>query len=61
MASEHVRVPPGLFSRLEPRGLWRDNAMRLVPWHLYRVTAQPDGAVRIPELQGDYVVLVKPR
>ena len=61
MASEHVRVPPGLFVRLEPRGLWRDNEMRLVPWHLHRVTAQRDGVIRIPALPGDFVVLVKPR
>lgn len=40
-------------------GTWRDNALNLVPYALYRRTAAGE-AVSVPPLGSDYVVLLKP-
>ena len=42
------------------RGTWRDNALNLVPYALYRRTVSGGEAVRIPGAALGYVVLVKP-
>lgn len=41
-------------------GTWRDNALNLVPYALYRRTFAAGEAVSIPPLATDYVVLLKP-
>jgi len=49
------------FSDTGIRGLWRDNALNLVSYVLYRRTVSGGDAVRIPSATLGYVVLVKPR
>ncbi len=41
-------------------GTWRDNALNLVPYALYRRTFAAGEAVSVPPLASDYVVLLKP-
>ena len=41
-------------------GTWRDNALNLVPYALYRRTFAAGDTVSIPPLMSDYVVLLKP-
>jgi len=48
------------FSDTGVRGTWRDNALNLVPYALYRRTVPAGAAVRVPGAALDYVVLVKP-
>lgn len=48
------------FSDTGVRGTWRDNALNLVPYVLYRRTVSGGDAVRIPGATLSYVVLVKP-
>lgn len=42
-------------------GTWRDNAMNLVPYALYRKTATGGETIKLPGATLDYVVLIKPR
>lgn len=42
------------------RGTWRDNALNLVPYVLYRRTVYGGDTVHVPGATLDYVVLVKP-
>jgi len=43
------------------RGVWRDNALNLAPYVLFRRTVTGGDTVHIPGATLDYVVLVKPR
>ena len=56
-------MPPDFlasFADTGVRGTWRDNALNLVPYALYRRTVQAGEAVHIPGATLGYVVLVKP-
>ncbi len=56
-------MPPDFltgFSDTGVRGLWRDNALNLVPYLLYRRTVSGGDTVHIPGATLGYVVLVKP-
>jgi len=48
------------FTDTKVKGTWRDNALDLVPYVLYRRTVQGGEAVHIPGATLGYVVLVKP-
>ena len=56
-------MPPDFLSEFADtgvRGTWRDNALNLVPYALYRRTAHGGEAIHIPGATLAYVVLVKP-
>jgi beta-galactosidase len=63
MASESPALESGLtrggFRDTGVRGLWRDNALRLVPYRLYAKDARDGEGVAVPGATADYVVLVK--
>jgi hypothetical protein len=42
-------------------GRWRNNALALVPYRLFRRTVTEGDRVSIPPVTADYVVLVKKR
>ncbi len=48
------------FSDTGVSGVWRDNALNLVPYALYRRTVPGGATIRLPGATLDYVVLVKP-
>ena len=54
-----VLVPAG-WTETGVSGTWRDNALNLVPYALYRRTFAAGEAVSVPPIAADYVVLVKP-
>ena len=58
-APRSASVPRG-WTDTGAAGTWRDNALNLVPYALYRRTFAAGEAVSIPPLMSDYVVLLKP-
>ena len=48
------------FSDTGLTGTWRDNALNLVPYALYRRTVTGGATVRMPGATLDYVILIKP-
>ena len=53
------RVPDG-YADTGVTGTWRDNALNLVPFKLYRRTASGSQTVFVPSFDADYLVLLKP-
>lgn len=51
---------PGGWTDTGVSGTWRDNALNLVPYALYRHTARAGEGISVPPLPTDYLVLVKP-
>ncbi len=57
--SRPLSIPPG-WTDTGVTGTWRDNALNLVPYALYRRTFAAGEAVLVPPIAADYVVLLKP-
>ncbi len=57
--SHSISVPDG-WTDTGVTGTWRDNALNLVSYALYRRTAAAGEAVLVPPLGTDYLVLLKP-
>jgi beta-galactosidase len=55
------RFPGAPFVETEIRGDWRDDALRLQPFGVSRLSANAGDRVRVPAATRDYVVLVKER
>ena len=49
------------FEATDRRGRWRDDALALVPYRLFRRAVVAGDRVAIPAVTADYVVLVKKR
>lgn len=59
MATAPAPIPDG-WADTKVSGVWRDNALNLVPYALYRQTFAAGDTVSVPSLPTDYVVLLKP-
>jgi len=59
MATAPALVPDG-WTDTKVVGTWRDNALNLVPYALYRRTFAAGETVLVPPLPTDYLVLLKP-
>ena len=59
-APTHPVTPPTGWADTGITGTWRDNALDLVPYVLYRRTVSAGDAVTVPAFASDYVVLLKP-
>ena len=55
------RFPGAPFVETDIRGDWRDDALRLAPFRVSRLSAKAGDRVRVPAATRDYVVLVKER
>ncbi len=59
-AGPHPAPVPSGWTDTGAAGTWRDNALNLVPYVLYRRTFTAGDTVFVPPLTPDYVVLLKP-
>ena len=59
-SAPHPAPVPAGWTDTNVTGTWRDNALNLAPYALYRRTFAAGNAVSVPPLASDYVVLLKP-
>ncbi len=59
-SSSHAALVPSGWTDTNVTGTWRDNALNLVPYALYRRTFASGDFVSVPPIGSDYVVLLKP-
>jgi hypothetical protein len=52
--------PGAMFAEVPSQCTWRDNELRLVPCRVFRRSGRSGDRIQIPQVTGDYVVLIRP-